>query len=310
MRDNLSGIEVLVAVVEAGSFAQAADRLHITRSAVGKAIARLEQRLGVQLFLRTTRSQSLTLEGSLFHQHCLRALEEIRAGEAQLESGKAQVSGRLRVSMPVLFGHLCIAPILIEMARQHPQLVLELCFSDRSVELVEEGFDLVIRIGHLADSSQLVARHLGEHRMALCASPAYLQRCGLPRSVEALHQHQTVAYVRFGQVRPWQLQVDGQALAFMPNARLLMDDLRAVTDAILAHQGIAWLPYWLAREHLLRGELQEVLADCSGVTFAISALRPQTPHLPLKTRVAVDALLKHLPERLAVVEAPATGAEA
>ncbi|NBF07847.1 LysR family transcriptional regulator [Pseudomonas sp. Fl4BN1] len=303
MTDKLNGLDIFVCVVEAGSFAQAADKLHLTRSAVGKRIARLEQRLGVQLFHRTTRSQSLTLEGGLFHAHCLRALEEVRAGEALLESGKWQVSGRLRVSMPVLFGHLCIAPILIDMARQHPELILEMSFSDRKVDLMEEGFDLAIRNGALPDSSQLVARRLGEHQMALCASPAYLQRCGVPRTLEALQQHEAVAYMRFGQVLPWQLQVDGQAVAVKPRARLLMDDLRAVADATLAHQGIAWLPYWLARDYLQRGQLQEVLPEHSGIRFEINALRPHAPHLPLKTRVAVDALLEKLPERLALVEA-------
>lgn len=303
MRDTLNGIEVFVAVAEAGSFAEAAAGLHITRSAVGKRVARLEQRLGVLLFHRTTRSLSLTEAGVLFHEHCLRALEEIRAGEALLESGKWQVSGRLRVSIPVLFGHLCIAPILIELAEQYPGLTLEMSFSDRMVDLVEEGFDLAIRNGALPDSSDLVARSLGEHGMVFCASPAYLQHHGEPSSIEALQQHDAVAYMRQGQLLDWQVRVDGQLRSIKPKARLRMDDLRAVIDATLANLGIAWLPYWLAREYLLRGELLEVLAAQPGVTFPINALWPHTPHLPLKTRVAVDALLEKLPARMAVVEA-------
>lgn len=302
MRDSLNGVDVFVVVAEAGSFAQAASQLHITRSAVGKSIARLEQRLGVLLFHRTTRSLSLTDEGSRFHGHCLRALEEIRAGETALESGKWQVNGQLRVSMPVLFGHLCIAPILIELAQQHPELVLEMSFSDRTVDLVEEGFDLAIRNGVLPDSSDLVARRLGEHGMTFCASPAYLQCHGEPGSFAELQQHDAVAYTRLGRMLEWQVRVDGQVQAIRPKARLRMDDLRAVTDATLAGLGIAWLPYWLAREYLLRGELREVLAEQPSLTYPISALWPQTPHLPLKTRVAVDALLAKLPARLAVVE--------
>ena len=120
MSDRLSGISVFVTAVEAGSFALAASRLHLSRSAVGKTIARLEQRLGVRLFHRTTRSQSLTDDGALFYERCLRALEEIRGAETLLESGKRQVSGRLRVSMPVLFGRMCIAPLLTELTREHP----------------------------------------------------------------------------------------------------------------------------------------------------------------------------------------------
>lgn len=305
MRDSLNGIEVFVSVVEAGSFSQAAERLHITRSAVAKGIARLEQRLKVQLFHRTTRSQSLTDEGALFHGHCLRALEEIRAGEAALESGKGQVSGSLRVSMPVLFGHLCIAPILLELAQEHPGLALEMSFSDRTVDLLEEGFDLALRNGAPPDTHELVARQLGAHQMVFCAAPAYLKRHGTPQDLDALAQHDAVAYTRLGRILDWQVQVDGQVQAFKPKARLRMDDLRAVTDATLAGLGITWLPYWLARDYLKSGELCEVLAEQPSISFPINALWPHTPHMPLKTRLAVDALLAKLPAILSVVEGPA-----
>ena len=164
----------------------------------GETIARLEQRLGVRLFHRTTRSQSLTDDGALFYERCLRALEEIRGAETLLESGKRQVSGRLRVSMPVLFGRMCIAPLLTELTREHPGLELELSFNDRVVELIEDGFDMAIRNGTLANSGGLVARRIGDHRMALCASPAYLQRCGEPHSIEQLAQHEAVTYMRAG----------------------------------------------------------------------------------------------------------------
>lgn len=302
MVGSLSGIDVFVAVVEAGSFAQAAEGLHITRSAVGKSIARLEQRLGVLLFHRTTRSQSLTEEGSLFYGHCLRALDEVRTGEAALESGKGNVNGRLRVSMPVLFGHLCIAPILLELAREHPGLTLELSFSDRMVDLVEEGLDLVIRNGVPPDSGDLAVRRLGEHRMVFCAAPSYLQSHGEPATLQDLPQHDGLAYTRQGRVHDWQVLVDGQVKAVRPKARLQMDDLRAIADAAIAGFGIAWLPSWLARKHLDSGELREVLPGQPSVSYAINALWPYTAHLPLKTRLAVDELVKKLPQRLAVAE--------
>lgn len=171
MANSLNGLDLFASVVEAGSFAQAAERLHLTRSAVGKGIARLEQRLGVQLFHRTTRSQSLTEEGALFHRHCLRALEEVRLGEAALASNKLTLNGSLKVSMPVLFGQLCVAPLLLE----------------------------------------------------------------------------------------------------------------------------------LARPHLERGELREVLGSLKGRRYPINALWPHSPHLPLKTRMAIDWLASRLPERLACV---------
>ncbi|HEY9273020.1 LysR substrate-binding domain-containing protein [Achromobacter sp.] len=302
MTNSLSGIDVFVAVVEAGSFAQAAEGLHLTRSAVGKRIARLEQRLGVPLFHRTTRSQSLTDEGSLFYEHCRRALAEVRTGEAALESGKGHVNGTLRVSMPVLFGHLCVAPILLELAREHPGLTLEMSFNDRMTDLVEEGLDLVIRNGVPPDSGDLAARRLGEHGMVFCASPSYLQRHGEPDTPEALQHHEGVAYTRQGRVLDWQLRAEGRTLAIRPNARLQMDDLRGVADAAVAGFGIAWLPTWLAREPLERGELRKVLPDRASVMYPINALWPYTPHLSLKTRLAVDELVKKLPARLATAE--------
>ncbi|NHV26732.1 LysR substrate-binding domain-containing protein [Burkholderia sp. D-99] len=303
MRSNLKGIDVFVAAAEASSFAQAADKLHITRSAVGKSIARLEERLGVVLFQRTTRSQSLTDEGALFYDHCLRAMEQIQAGEALLETGKWHMKGRLRVSMPTLFGHLCVAPILIELAKVHPELDLDLSFSDRSVDLVEERFDLAVRVGTLPNSSGLVARPLGEHRMAFCASPAYLSRCGEPATYEELERHRALAYTRFGQVHRWPVIVDGQRVELQPAVRLLSDDLSALMDAAVADLGVAWLPYWLVRDALRGGALRELLPDRPGVIFPIQAVWPYTLHLPLKVRAAVDALLEHLPARLAVVEA-------
>lgn len=305
MRNNLNGIAVFVAAAEADNFAQAADALHITRSAVGKSIARLEERLGVVLFQRTTRTQSLTDEGALFYEHCLRAVEEIHAGEALLESGKWQMKGRLRVSMPALFGHLCVAPILIELARAHPELDLDLSFSDRTIDLVEERVDLAVRVGALPDSSGLVARALGEHKMAFCASPAYLERCGEPVTVDALVQHKALAYTRHGHVHRWQVVVDGRTEELQPQARLLSDDLRAVLDAAVAGLGVAWLPYWLVRDAMRRGTLRELLPDQPGVSYAIHAVWPYTSHLPLKVRAAVDALVSQLPARLAAVEARA-----
>ncbi|CAI1157766.1 D-malate degradation protein R [Serratia entomophila] len=303
MTDRLNGITVFVTAVEAGSFALAASRLHLSRSAVGKTVARLEQRLGVRLFHRTTRSQSLTDDGALFYERCLRALEEIRTAETLLESGKRQVSGRLRVSMPVLFGRMCIAPLLTELMCEHPGLELDLSFNDRIVDLIEDGFDLVVRNGALADSGGLVARRIGDHRMTLCAAPDYLQRCGEPYSIEQLAQHAAVTYSRAGVVRSWQLlEPDGTLREVMPSRRLQMDDLQAIADAATAGFGITWLPCWLVREQLLKGELVRLLRDRPGASFEVHALWPQTPHLPLKVRLAVDRLVSKLPPSLALVE--------
>ncbi|EML1217984.1 LysR family transcriptional regulator [Enterobacter hormaechei] len=296
MTDTLKDIPVFVASVEAGSFAQAAVRLHLSRSAVGKSIARLEERLGVRLFHRTTRSQRLTDNGALFYERCLRALEEIRGAESQLETGKHQVSGRLRVAVPVLFGRQCIAPLLIELAQEHPGLELEMSFSDRVVDLVEEGFDMAVRNGALADSSVLVARRLGEHRMILCAAPDYLLKNGQPQTVDDLRQHTAINYTRAGRVLPWQLMdYDGTSRTFIPRSSLNMDDLQAICDAALAGHGLAWLPCWMVIKEIQQGNLVPLLDQAPDVRFDVHAVWQQTPHLPLRVRIAIDMLVKRLP---------------
>ena len=296
MTDTLKDIPVFVASVEAGSFAQAAVRLHLSRSAVGKSIARLEERLGVRLFHRTTRSQRLTDNGALFYERCLRALEEIRGAESQLETGKHQVSGRLRVAMPVLFGRQCIAPLLIELAQEHPGLELEMSFSDRIVDLVEEGFDMAVRNGTLADSAVLVARRLGVHRMVLCAAPDYLIKNGQPQSVDDLRQYTAINYTRAGRVLPWQLMdYDGTSRTFIPRSSLNMDDLQAICDAALAGHGIAWLPCWMVIKEIHQGNLVPLFKQAPDVRFDVHAVWQQTPHLPIRVRIAIDMLVKRLP---------------
>ena len=296
MTDTLKDIPVFVASVEAGSFAQAAVRLHLSRSAVGKSIARLEERLGVRLFHRTTRSQRLTDNGALFYERCLRALEEIRGAESQLETGKHQVSGRLRVAMPVLFGRQCVAPLLIELAQEHPGLELEMSFSDRIVDLVEEGFDMAVRNGTLADSAVLVARRLGVHRMVLCAAPDYLIKNGQPQSVDDLRQYTAINYTRAGRVLPWQLMdYDGTSRTFIPRSSLNMDDLQAICDAALAGHGIAWLPCWMVIKEIHQGNLVPLFKQAPDVRFDVHAVWQQTPHLPLRVRIAIDMLVKRLP---------------
>lgn len=148
--------------------------------------------------------------------------------------------------MPVLFGRQCIAPLLIELAQEHPGLELEMSFSDRIVDLVEEGFDMAVRNGTLADSAVLVARRLGVHRMVLCAAPDYLIKNGQPQSVDDLRQYTAINYTRAGRVLPWQLMdYDGTSRTFIPRSSLNMDDLQAICDAALAGHGIAWLPCWM-----------------------------------------------------------------
>ncbi|EMY7926058.1 MULTISPECIES: LysR family transcriptional regulator [Klebsiella] len=300
MRSDLNAIPVFVAVVECGNFAQAAEKLSVTRSAVGKTISRLEQRLGVALFQRTTRRQALTEEGEVFYLQSRRALDNLRDAENEIQRGKTQVQGRLRISLPVLFGQRCVAPILFPLSQRYPELKLELSFSDRQVNLFEEGFDMAIRIGALSDSSFLKARRLGQHGMTLCASPLYLRHRPAPQTPEELHEHLTIGYLYAGQMQKWHLRdAQGAALAFRPQPGLAMDDFAAIAAAAKSGLGIAWLPDWLVADELARGELQQILPSSVSGSFAISAVWPEAAWVPQKIRVVVDELLARLPQQLA-----------
>nr|WP_278193122.1 LysR family transcriptional regulator [Dickeya dianthicola] len=290
---------MFVEVVEAGGFAKAGERLALTRSAVGKAIARLEERLGVQLFQRTTRTQSLTEDGQQYYERCIRAIDELRAGEALLESGRREVAGKLRVSLPVLFGRYCVAPILRNYARQHPRLELELNFSDRYVDLIADGFDLALRNGTLGNESSLRARRLVSQRKVLCAAPAYLAAKNEPRSLEDLSEHDLLAYWRKDHGMPWRLpDSTGELVDIQVSSRMRFNDLEVVADAAVEGMGIAWLPHWLVRERIQRGELVEIWGDRPGAVMECYAVWPAAHHLPLRCRLAIDVLAAELPNGL------------
>lgn len=303
MTDPLSGIHAFVEAVQAGSFALAAQRLRLTRSAVGKSIARLEERLGVRLFLRTTRSQSLTEAGRTYYEHCVRALAELEVGALALDSARHEPAGRLRVSVPVLFGRNCVAPVLLELGRRYPQLAIEIAFTDQVVDLVADGYDLAVRIGGtLPDSSTLVARRLATQRMVICAAPSYLAEHGMPASVEQLSRHVGIAYGRSDRMEPWRI-IDGEGRVYKPDIdlRYVFDDLQAITDAAVAGAGLAWLPYWLMAKHARAGELVRVI-DCDRMQpVDIFAIWPHSHFLPNKTRVAIDALVAEIPGKVAIL---------
>ncbi|WP_371348358.1 LysR family transcriptional regulator [Ancylobacter sp. IITR112] len=296
MSEVLAGVDAFVAAVDTGSFSAAGARLGLTRSAVAKTVARLEGRLSVRLFHRTTRALSLTEDGQRYYEHCVRALGELRAGRATLESGRREATGRLRVSAPLLFGRRCVAPVLAQLAARHPRLELDLALSDRLVDLVEDGFDLAIRNGAIGSGHGLMTRTVGLQRMTVCAAPAYLAVAGVPRHLDDLHRHHAVTYARDGRVRPWEFpHGDSAPVAVTPPSRLRFDDLEAIADAAEAGHGLAWLPCWLIRARVHSGALVPLLADVPRQVLATHALWPAAPHMPMKLRLALDALAAELP---------------
>lgn len=300
VNDRLLGIVAFVQSAEAGGFATAAERLGVTRSAIGKRIARLEQQLGVRLFHRSTRRQSLTDDGQAYYERCVKALAELDAAEAALDSGRREPSGRLRVSAPVQFGRHCVAPVMLELARRHPRLEIDLSFNDRYVDLVEEGYDLSIRVGRLPDSATLAARRLTEEGLGICAAPSYLAQRGRPRDIDGFAGHDAIVYGRNGQNVAWQLRDDDGQIREPPvNARLRFDDLQAIADAAVAGAGLAMLPCWMLSRHIRAGELQLVMHADRVVGTSIHALWPRTHYLPLRTRAAIDLLVERIPDLVA-----------
>ncbi len=291
--DSLNGIVAFVRTAETLSFVAAGRKLGISASAVGKSIAKLEQSLGVRLFQRTTRRVTLTEEGRHFHERCHRILEELRDAEAMLAESAQTPRGRLRVSLPVI-GYRFLLPVLPGFRARHPDIELDLDFNDRLVDVIEGGFDAVIRSGALGDSS-LMSRRLGPFRFVLCASPEYVARARVPGSLAALAEHDCVRY-RFpstGKLQPWALLPDG---AEPPGLRTAMtcNNMEALRGAVIAGFGIGFMPDFLARDALASGALVELLAAHTLAPGQFSVLWPSSRQLSPKLRVFVDYLCEHL----------------
>lgn len=289
---SLQGLIPFVHAVETGSFTRAAQLLGVTASAVGKAIAAMEARLGARLLNRTTRRLGLTAEGEAYYPVCVEALAVLDAGQAQLAAHRRVPSGRLRVDLPLAFGRRCVAPILFEIADRFPQLALEISFNERRVDLVQEGVDIAIRMGELDDSSGLTARRLGVQRSLICASPAYLERRGRPQRIDELGAHTLIVYGRDGFVRPWWIRdATGRLDKYAPRGRIVLGHGEPMLDAALGGHGIAFLPTWLIADALASGQLERVLASELVDTAPIHAIWPATRTLAPKIRSVIDELV-------------------
>ncbi|RUZ77341.1 LysR family transcriptional regulator [Mesorhizobium sp. M7A.F.Ca.US.006.01.1.1] len=299
--DRLESMAVFVKAVDLGSFAAAAVALDLSGPMVGKHVRFIEERLGVRLLNRTTRRQSLTDFGRAYYERCRVVLAEAEAADALAADQFSEPRGKLRVTMPAHFGRHCVTPVLLKLARQYPMLELDLSLSDRFADLAEDGYDLAIRTGALGDKAGVIARRVARQGMVVCAAPSYLQRHGEPRRIEDLADHQAIVYRRLGQVvQPWLFAREGQpTLEITPTGRLRLDDLDAIADAAADGMGLAWLPWWLVRDCVQAGALVALLPDQPRYLYDCYALWLQTPHLPLKVRLVVDALAAALPKSMA-----------
>lgn len=293
IHSHLQGISAFVHAVETGSFTAAAARMGVSKSATGKSVARLEERLGVRLLDRTTRSLNLTAEGQAYYQSCLKVLEELNAAETLLASQTRAVSGTLRINLPISFGRLCVMPVLTKVADGNPDLDLDISFADRQVDLVEEGIDLVVRLGDPGDHASLIGRRIGTQRSIICAAPAYLDRHGRPASVEELGDHDCLAFAKDGRPLPWAVCGPGGTVRpFVVQPRHTISHGEALRDATVNGLGIAYLSTWLAADDIRTGRLEAVPIPTPADDVPITALWPRSRDLAPKVRVAVDALVE------------------
>ncbi len=290
--ERTGSIRIFLAVCSARSFAAAAAQLHLSPSAVAKAIARLEARLGVRLLERTTRRRQLTQEGERYFSICRAALDEIDRVEVELAATRTEPSGLVRISLPPLFGMSVIAPALFALADIYPLLSFDMTLKGEKVDFLTQQVDLAVRIGHLPDTSGLTAHRLGTQTIVLCASSGYLDRHGAPQSISDLAAHRLAATSGEKGVVPWSIvRPDGGVETWTPPARLLLDGSALTLAAIKAGRGIGLLPQWLAAPELASGALKQVMAGRIESALPIHVVWPSAPVMLPRLRVTIDAIV-------------------
>jgi DNA-binding transcriptional LysR family regulator len=288
--DRYKQLETFVAVATKGSLSAVANAQGVAPAIIGRRLDALEERLGVKLITRTTRKLTLTFEGMAFLEDSQRLLNDLNNAEASVSAGGLKPSGHLRITAPAGFGRRHVAPLIPSFLNSHPEVSVALDLSDRLVEIVNEGFDLAIRIGNLDDSS-LVGIKLADNRRVLVASAAYIAKFGQPKTPSELSQHRCLTFGTSGtQSRGWLFTVDGAATAIKVPSFLECNDGAVLHEWALAGQGLAWRSMWEVGDELASGKLVLVLEQFSAPINAIYAVFPQRKHLPLRVRVFIDLL--------------------
>jgi DNA-binding transcriptional LysR family regulator len=289
MGDSLYEMSVFSKVVAAGSLSAAARDLGVSTAVVSRRLAALEARLGVRLVNRTTRRLALTDEGASYHEACARILAEIEDADAAAAAKRVEPQGLLKVALPASFGHKHIAPLVPPFAARYPKIQLAFSLSDRTVNVIEEGYDLAIRIGELEDSS-LAARKLAPNRRVVCASPEYLRRHAIPRTPEDLQQHNCLTTNDLQM--NWEYKApDGRRGAVRVSGHYACDNWEVLREWAMAGLGVALKSTWDVRRQLGDGLLVPLLPEYDfGTDVAIYAVYPHRRYLPAKTRVFIDYL--------------------
>ncbi len=284
---DIDDLRTFVEVADAGGVSPAARRLGVSKSIVSRRLSRLEAELGVQLLARSTRGAALTEAGAIFRDHAARAGAEIDvARETILPAG--ELRGRLRVSAPLTFGPTHFAPVLAEMARRHPRLHLQTCYTDRFVDLIAEGYDCAIRVGYLQDSN-LIARRIGPMYGRLLASPAYIEAHGAPETPDELVAHQALMQG----TESWQLMDGDRVVTVRPQGRFKADNGTALIAAAVAGLGVAYLPDGLSHDYVASGALVPVMTRHLPPPAGVYVVRPPSQHPARKIRELTELLIEY-----------------
>jgi LysR family transcriptional regulator for bpeEF and oprC len=287
--DRLQAMQVFTRVVDTNSFTRAAETLDLPRASVTTIIQNLEAFLGTRLMHRTTRRLSLTPDGAAYYERCVRILADVEETEASFQSGNKKPHGKLRIDMPGSIGRLLVIPSLCEFHTRYPDIDLQLGLSDRPVDLLQEGVDCVVRVGALQDSS-LVARRIGLFEGVTCAAPDYIERAGMPTSLEDLENHKAVNYFssRTGRTIDWAFMVDGKEVEVKMKGIVSVNDADAYVTCGVEGFGLIQPALFMVLPHLRSGQLLEVLPELKPLPMPISAVYPHSRHLSPKVRVFVD----------------------
>jgi len=290
----IDDISVFVAVAQYASFTRAAEALGSSKSNVGKAVQRIEARLGTRLFQRTTRTVRLTEDGETYLEAARSALDELREAEATVLARRAEPAGRVRLDVPIGFGRLLL-PSFAALRRTYPRVSVELSLSDHTKNAIADGWDIVVRIGELLAGAEMTARKLCTLKLALYASPDYIRRKRAPTSVTDLITREAIVFrAANGRLRRWTVTENGSISEVAPEATLIVNDGRAVVDAAISGFGIAQIFERVAASHVDSGELVHVLPQADAPGPAVHALIPAGRGMAAKTRVVLEHLVKQL----------------
>ena len=289
--DKFLEMRTFAAVVDAGSFVGAAAALTMSKAAVSRYVGDLETRLGVRLLNRTTRSLSLTEEGDVFHTRCRELLSGIDEAEAEITARSGEASGALRVTVPVSFGILHLAELWGHFKAKHPKVTLDVTLSDRAVDLVDEGFDLAIRIARLPSSS-LICRKLSSTRMVLCASPKYLKKAGRPKHPSELAAHSILAFSYWSARDEWTFDGPDGPVSVTTHPCIRSNNGDVCRAGALQHQGIILQPTFIVGPDLASGALVELMPAFQAGTLGVYVMYGSRKHVSPKIRLLIDSMVE------------------